>query len=49
VRLRLVDFAHTFAASPPARDDNFLAGLDSLASRLEAVAKRDMLDALPEV
>lgn len=46
VRVRLVDFAHTFAAthdgSAVVRDDNFLSGLRSLMSRLLTVCKGDV-------
>lgn len=37
VRVRLVDFAHTFQAEGGARDTNFLAGLRALLARLRAV------------
>lgn len=47
VRVRLVDFAHTFPAthygSPGVRDDNFLSGLRSLMSRLLTVCKGDVM------
>lgn len=37
VRVRMVDFAHTFQSEEPARDVNFLAGLRALLARLRAV------------
>jgi 1D-myo-inositol-tetrakisphosphate 5-kinase/inositol-polyphosphate multikinase len=47
VRVRLVDFAHTFPAthygSPGVRDDNFLSGLRSLMSRLLTVCNGDVM------
>ena len=37
VRVRMVDFAHTFASERGARDTNFLAGLRALLARLRAL------------
>lgn len=37
VRVRLVDFAHTFTSDGGGRDANFLAGLRALLARLRAV------------
>ena len=44
VRVRLVDFAHTFLAEEGGageRDDNFLSGLKAITSRLLAVCALD--------
>jgi 1D-myo-inositol-tetrakisphosphate 5-kinase/inositol-polyphosphate multikinase len=46
VRVRLVDFAHTFHDEGAVRDDNFLAGLRSLVARLTGVASLDAAGAL---
>lgn len=37
VRVRLVDFAHTFQCEDGSRDTNFLAGLRALLARLRGV------------
>lgn len=45
VSIRLVDFAHTFP-SKGSKDDNFLAGLSALTSRLTHVLRLDHHDCL---
>ena len=42
VRVRLVDFAHTFRSERGARDRNFLAGLRALVGRLSAVVAAEV-------
>lgn len=42
VRVRLVDFAHSFRTNSSARDDNFLLGLTSLMQRMRRVQGEDL-------
>lgn len=46
VRVRLVDFAHSFRPASPRRDDNFYRGLASLAQRLQHVQAADLPDSI---
>lgn len=48
VKVRLVDFAHTFRrAGGGRRDANFLAGLRAVIARLAAVARLEAAEQLP--
>ncbi|EFN50926.1 hypothetical protein CHLNCDRAFT_141721 [Chlorella variabilis] len=49
VRVRMVDFAHTFQAEDGGRDTNFLAGLRALLARLRAVVRATVQQDLPTV